>query len=124
MAAAPKAFGRDHYNALPAAEVGRLFGDKFATEELVTAIIHVRQSCVETTGASTIFAFANVALGHKDIGGVRAHDGVDQRSDVQRAQEWAAARHCPAQQHPATPKQVQEQDGFHEKKSPDIRQRL
>jgi hypothetical protein len=31
-------------------------------EELVTAIIHVRQDWVETTGASTIFASANVVL--------------------------------------------------------------
>ena len=39
-------------------------------EELVTAIIHVRQSWVETTGASTIFAAANVALGQGDILGI------------------------------------------------------
>ena len=30
--------------------------------ELVTAIVHVRQSWVEATGASTIFASADVAL--------------------------------------------------------------
>lgn len=30
--------------------------------ELVTATVHVRQSWVETTGASTIFASADVAL--------------------------------------------------------------
>jgi hypothetical protein len=41
-------------------------------------------------------------------------DGVDKRSDVQSSQKAAAARHCPAQQHPDAPKQVQEQDGFHE----------
>ena len=39
-------------------------------EDLVTAIIHVRQSWVETTGASTIFASANVALGQGDILGI------------------------------------------------------
>ena len=41
-------------------------------------------------------------------------DGVDQRSDVQCPQKAAASRHGPAQQHPAAPKQVQEQDGFRE----------
>ena len=39
-------------------------------EEVVTAIIHVRQSWVETTGASAIFAAANVALGQGDILGI------------------------------------------------------
>jgi hypothetical protein len=39
-------------------------------------------------------------------------DGVDKGSDVQSPQKTAAARHCPAQRHPATPKQVQEQDAF------------
>jgi hypothetical protein len=39
-------------------------------DELVTAIVHVRQSWVETTGASTIFASANVASGHGDILGI------------------------------------------------------
>jgi hypothetical protein len=38
-------------------------------EEPVIAIIHVRQSWVETTGASTIFASAN-ALGQGDILGI------------------------------------------------------
>jgi hypothetical protein len=42
------------------------------------------------------------------------NDGVHKRSDVQCPQKRAAARHCPAQQHPAAPKQVREQDGFHE----------
>jgi hypothetical protein len=41
-------------------------------------------------------------------------DGVDKRGDVERPQKTATARNCPAQQHPATPKEVQEQDGFHE----------
>jgi hypothetical protein len=41
-------------------------------------------------------------------------DGVDKRGDVERPQKTATARNCPAQQHPAAPKQVQEQDGFHE----------
>jgi hypothetical protein len=36
-------------------------------DETITAIIHVRQSWVETTGASAIFAPANVALGQGDI---------------------------------------------------------
>jgi hypothetical protein len=36
-------------------------------DELVTAIVHLRQSWVETTGASAIFASANVASGHGDI---------------------------------------------------------
>ncbi len=35
-------------------------------DELVTAIVHVRQSWVETTGASITFASANVTLGHGD----------------------------------------------------------
>jgi hypothetical protein len=35
--------------------------------ELVTAIVHVRQSWVETTGVSTMFASANVALEQGDI---------------------------------------------------------
>jgi len=39
-------------------------------EEVVTAIIHVRQSWVETAGASAIFAAANVALGQGDILGI------------------------------------------------------
>jgi hypothetical protein len=39
-------------------------------DELVTAIVHVRQSWVETTGASTIFASANVVSGHGDILGI------------------------------------------------------
>jgi hypothetical protein len=39
-------------------------------DELVTAIIHVRQSWVETTGASAIFVSANVALGQGDILGI------------------------------------------------------
>jgi hypothetical protein len=39
-------------------------------DELVTAIIHVHQSWVETTGASAIFASANVALGQGDILGI------------------------------------------------------
>ena len=39
-------------------------------DELITAIVHVRQSWVETTGASTIFASANVALGKGDILGI------------------------------------------------------
>lgn len=39
-------------------------------EELVNGIIHVRQSWVETTGAGTIFASANVALGQGDILGI------------------------------------------------------
>jgi hypothetical protein len=36
-------------------------------DELVTAIVHVRQSWVETTGAAVIFASANVALGQDDM---------------------------------------------------------
>jgi hypothetical protein len=40
-------------------------------DESITAIVHVRQSWVETTGASTIFASANVALGNGDILGIR-----------------------------------------------------
>lgn len=39
-------------------------------DELVTAIIHVRQSWVETTGVSVIFVSANVALGQGDILGI------------------------------------------------------
>jgi hypothetical protein len=39
-------------------------------DELVTAIVHVRQSWVETTGASAIFASANVVLGQGDILGI------------------------------------------------------
>ena len=39
-------------------------------EELVNAIIHVRQSWVETTGASTIFASTNVAVGQGDVLGI------------------------------------------------------
>jgi hypothetical protein len=39
-------------------------------DETITPIIHVRQSWVETTGASAIFASANVALGQGDILGV------------------------------------------------------
>jgi hypothetical protein len=39
-------------------------------DESITAIVHVRQSWVETTGASTIFASANAALGHGDILGI------------------------------------------------------
>jgi hypothetical protein len=39
-------------------------------DEIVTAIIHVRQSWVETTGASAIFASANVVLGQGDILGI------------------------------------------------------
>ena len=39
-------------------------------EELVTAIIHVRQDWVETTGASAIFASANVVLERGDILGI------------------------------------------------------
>jgi hypothetical protein len=39
-------------------------------DEVVTAIIHVRQSWVETTGASAIFASANIALGQRDILGI------------------------------------------------------
>jgi hypothetical protein len=39
-------------------------------DETITAIIHVRQSWVETTGASAIFASANVALGQGDILGI------------------------------------------------------
>jgi hypothetical protein len=41
-------------------------------------------------------------------------DCVDKRSDVQCPQKRATARHRPAQQHPAAPKQVQEQHNFHE----------
>jgi len=41
-------------------------------------------------------------------------DGVDNRDDVQRSQNGAAACHGPAQQDPAAPKQVQEQNGFRE----------
>jgi hypothetical protein len=36
-------------------------------EELVKALVHVRQSWVEMTGAATIFKSANIALGHDDI---------------------------------------------------------
>jgi hypothetical protein len=39
-------------------------------DETITAIVHVRQSWVETTGASAIFASANVASGHGDILGI------------------------------------------------------
>jgi hypothetical protein len=39
-------------------------------DEVVTAIIHVHQSWVETTGASAIFASASVALGLGDILGI------------------------------------------------------
>lgn len=39
-------------------------------DELVTAIIHVRQSWVEKTGASTIFASANINLGTDNILGI------------------------------------------------------
>jgi hypothetical protein len=39
-------------------------------EELGTAIIHVRQSWVETTGSSAIFASATVALGRADTLGI------------------------------------------------------
>jgi hypothetical protein len=39
-------------------------------DELVTAIVHVRQSWVETTGSSAIFASANVVLGQGDILGI------------------------------------------------------
>jgi hypothetical protein len=39
-------------------------------DEIVTAIIHVRQSWVETTGASAIFASANVVSGQGDILGI------------------------------------------------------
>jgi len=46
-------------------------GNKMTTkEELVTAIIHVRQDWVETTGASAIFASANVVLERGDILGI------------------------------------------------------
>ena len=41
-------------------------------------------------------------------------DGVGQGSNVQGPQKTAVARHRPAQQYPAGPKQVQEQDGFRE----------
>ncbi len=33
---------------------------------------------------------------------------------MQRPKQWAATRDCPAQQHPAAPKQVQEQGDFRE----------
>jgi hypothetical protein len=39
-------------------------------EELVNAIIHVRQDWVQMTGASAIFASANVALGRGDVLGI------------------------------------------------------
>jgi hypothetical protein len=39
-------------------------------DELVTTIIHVRQSWVETTGASALFASANVAPGQGDTLGI------------------------------------------------------
>jgi hypothetical protein len=42
-------------------------GEMTTKDELVTAIIHVRQSWVQTTGASTIFASSNVTLGSGDI---------------------------------------------------------
>jgi hypothetical protein len=45
-------------------------GEMTSMDELVTAVIHVRQSWVETTGASIIFASANVVLGHGDILGI------------------------------------------------------
>lgn len=41
-------------------------------------------------------------------------DGVDERSDVQCPQKRTVARYYPAKRDPATPKQVQEQDGFRE----------
>lgn len=41
-------------------------------------------------------------------------DGVDQGSDVQSAQDGVAARERPTEQHPATPKQMKEKDGFRE----------
>jgi hypothetical protein len=39
-------------------------------DEPVTAVVHVRQSWVETTGASSIFGSANVVLGQGDILGI------------------------------------------------------
>jgi len=39
-------------------------------DELITAIVHVRQSWVETTRASAICSSANVALGQGDILGI------------------------------------------------------
>ncbi len=39
-------------------------------DEPVTAIIHVRKSWVETTGASALFASANVVAGQGDILGI------------------------------------------------------
>lgn len=42
-------------------------------------------------------------------------DGVDEGSDVLCPQNRAAARHCPAKQHPATPEQVQKENAFREK---------
>ena len=39
-------------------------------DEIVTAIIHVRQSWVETTGAGPIFTSANVVLEQGDILGI------------------------------------------------------
>ncbi|MGB7436462.1 MAG: hypothetical protein WBR26_23705 [Candidatus Acidiferrum sp.] len=41
-------------------------------DEPVTAIVHVRQSWVETTGANTIFASANVVSGQGDVLGIPA----------------------------------------------------
>jgi len=38
-----------------------------AKEELVKALVHIRQSWVEKTGGLEIFKSANVALGHDDI---------------------------------------------------------
>ena len=42
-------------------------GKMTTKDELVTAIVHVRQSWVETTRSSIIFASANVALERGDI---------------------------------------------------------
>ena len=39
-------------------------------QELVKAIIHVKQSWVESTGASIIFRSANIALGQGDTLGI------------------------------------------------------
>jgi hypothetical protein len=41
-----------------------------AKEEPVKAIVHIRQSWVETTGASSIFKSANMVSGHADIVGI------------------------------------------------------
>jgi hypothetical protein len=41
-------------------------------------------------------------------------DGVDERSDMQCPQKRAVARSYPAQQHPAAPQQVQEQNSLRE----------